>query len=290
MPLYDEFLRYNSVFLGFEEETLPIPMRFTDECVDALLTQAHKLSISMFLLSRRLIRGNLGLTYRSKAGSGCGRCCRPCSLLRALVRHAPISRLRADSPAATARSTIPSALPSTKKPTSSCASLATIAFKSSGNPHSSFTHAYSNPRLPRAPLTSTTRYADGFFLRTIGSFGSGEGQMFQPWVSAVVGDGNIVVVEYGNHRVQVLRCGCSLPRICLLWPTVSIRYRDGAHQRTFGRRGSGRGEFIHPTGASPCPFRALCFIPRSTVEQALPWTATGETSLYSTAETVDCRS
>ena len=108
---------------------------------------------------------------------------------------------------------------------------------------------FSNHRL------QIVRYADGFFLRTIGSYGSGEGQMCQPWTSAVVGDGNVVVVEYGNHRVQVLRCGRPSQRRKLLQPTFPSRYRDGVHQRTFGGRGSDPGQFIHPTGAPAAPLR-----------------------------------
>jgi len=42
--------------------------------------------------------------------------------------------------------------------------------------------------------------------------------------------GHIVVVELGNHRVQVLR------------------YSDGAHVRTIGSQGSGNGQFNSPCG------------------------------------------
>jgi len=42
--------------------------------------------------------------------------------------------------------------------------------------------------------------------------------------------GHIVVVENGNHRVQVLR------------------YSDGAHVRTIGSKGSDNGQFNRPQG------------------------------------------
>jgi len=41
---------------------------------------------------------------------------------------------------------------------------------------------------------------------------------------------HLVVFEYGNHRVQVLR------------------YSDGTHLCTIGRHGSGNGQFINPCG------------------------------------------
>jgi DNA-binding beta-propeller fold protein YncE len=44
------------------------------------------------------------------------------------------------------------------------------------------------------------------------------------------GAGNIVVAEFGNHRVQVLR------------------YSDGSHVRTIGSPGRGNGQFSCPCG------------------------------------------
>ncbi len=90
--------------------------------------------------------------------------------------------------------------------------------------------------------------------------------MYQPWTSVVVGDGNIVVVEFGNHRVQILRCvpvvvfPHAVLRAQLLRLTFSGRYQDGVHQRTFGHRGTGPGEFINPTGA--LSLSSLSHLPR----------------------------
>jgi hypothetical protein len=142
------------------------------------------------------------------------------------------------------------------------------------------------PNCARTPLIRVSRYADGFFLRTIGSFGSGQGQMNQPWTSAIVGDGNIVVVEYGNHRVQVLRYGGPCRCRDLLSPLRS--YRDGAHQRTFGTRGSGPGEFIHPTGTLAL-LLSLVFLSISNIFQASLSMATVATSSFSTVGTAGSR-
>jgi len=78
------------------------------------------------------------------------------------------------------------------------------------------------------------RYSDGTHLRTIGSRsrsrGGGAGQFNNPSGVAFDAAGHIVVVDWGNHRVQVLR------------------YSNGAHVRTIGSEGSGDGQFDHPCG------------------------------------------
>ena len=48
------------------------------------------------------------------------------------------------------------------------------------------------------------RYRDGAHVRSIGSRGSGAGQLKYPWSVAIDGDGRIVEVDTYNHRVQVL--------------------------------------------------------------------------------------
>ena len=68
-------------------------------------------------------------------------------------------------------------------------------------------------------------------VHTIGSNGSGPGQLNCPGGVAVDGDGNILVADQSNHRVQVLRA-------------------DGTHIRTIGSRGSGPGQFSRPSGVA----------------------------------------
>jgi DNA-binding beta-propeller fold protein YncE len=81
------------------------------------------------------------------------------------------------------------------------------------------------------------RLSDGAYVRTIGSQGSGNGQ-FGVGNDGLLGgvafdsEGNLVVADCGNHRVQVLR------------------YRAGAHVRTIGSRGAGAGQFKHPSGVA----------------------------------------
>jgi DNA-binding beta-propeller fold protein YncE len=66
------------------------------------------------------------------------------------------------------------------------------------------------------------------FLRAFGSTGSGNGQFQHPCYCALDDEGNLVVSDYSNHRIQVLR------------------YSDGAHLRTIGSQGSGNGQFSGP--------------------------------------------
>jgi tripartite motif-containing protein 71 len=77
------------------------------------------------------------------------------------------------------------------------------------------------------------RLSDGAHIRTIGSKGSGNGQ-FAIGCCGVAFDseGNLVVADCNNHRVQVLR------------------YSDGAHVRTIGSEGYGAGRFQLPVGVA----------------------------------------
>ncbi len=80
------------------------------------------------------------------------------------------------------------------------------------------------------------RLSDGAFVRTIGSRGCGNGQ-FAGGLGGEFGvafdsEGNLVVADCSNHRVQVLL------------------YRDGAHVRTIGSQGAGAGQFQDPSGVA----------------------------------------
>ena len=69
------------------------------------------------------------------------------------------------------------------------------------------------------------------FVRVIGSEGAGNGQFNYPCGGvAFDGEGNLVVCDSENHRIQVLR------------------YSDGTHLRSFGSRGAGNGQFNTPWG------------------------------------------
>jgi DNA-binding beta-propeller fold protein YncE len=69
------------------------------------------------------------------------------------------------------------------------------------------------------------------FARAIGSEGDGNGQFFFPFCGiAFDGEGNLVVSDGENHRIQV------------------VRYIDGAHLRTIGSKGEGQGQFNYPWG------------------------------------------
>jgi sugar lactone lactonase YvrE len=69
------------------------------------------------------------------------------------------------------------------------------------------------------------------FARAIGSEGAGNGQFNQPCGGvAFDGEGNLVVADSYNHRIQV------------------FRYGDGAHLRSFGSQGAGAGQFNVPYG------------------------------------------
>jgi len=69
------------------------------------------------------------------------------------------------------------------------------------------------------------------FVRAIGSHGAGSGQFEHPCGGvAFDGEGNLVVSDNGNHRIQV------------------FRYIDGTHLRTIGSEGAGIGQFNGPWG------------------------------------------
>ena len=67
-------------------------------------------------------------------------------------------------------------------------------------------------------------------LRVFGSAGAGNGHFNSPVFCALDDEGNLVVSDQGNHRIQVLR------------------YSDGAHLRTIGSQGAGNGQFSSPVG------------------------------------------
>jgi len=69
------------------------------------------------------------------------------------------------------------------------------------------------------------------FVRAIGRQGAGKGQFDHLYGGvAFDGEGNLVVSDGDNHRIQVLR------------------YIDGAHLRTIGSEGAGNGQFNTPWG------------------------------------------
>ena len=73
------------------------------------------------------------------------------------------------------------------------------------------------------------RAADGEFVRSIGSFGSGPGKFDCPRGICLSADQELLFVsERNNHRVQVLRA------------------RDGDHVKTIGSEGSADGQFNGP--------------------------------------------
>jgi DNA-binding beta-propeller fold protein YncE len=97
----------------------------------------------------------------------------------------------------------------------------------------------SRRQVPRGRLGGVAAAAGSGFVCTIGTKGAGHGQFHDPSGGvAFDGDGNLVVSDYNNHRIQVLR------------------YSDGAHLRTIGCKdewnGWGRqdGRFIQPWGVA----------------------------------------
>ena len=67
------------------------------------------------------------------------------------------------------------------------------------------------------------------FLRQFGRYGNENGQFDRPMYVAIAPEGDIVVTDSGNHRVQIFDA-------------------DGRHRETFGKRGNDDGEFSCPTG------------------------------------------
>ena len=70
------------------------------------------------------------------------------------------------------------------------------------------------------------------FVRVIGSRGAGNGQLNLPCGGvAFDGEGNLVVADSNNHRIQV------------------VRYSDGTHLRSIGSEDwTGKGQFDTPWG------------------------------------------
>ncbi len=116
------------------------------------------------------------------------------------------------------------------------------------------------------------------FLRIFGSEGSSNGQFKWPSSMAWYHQGNVVVADGTNHRLQVIRLsdGACLRTIgsrgsgagqfkCLCGAAFDsaghiivadtynhrvqvLRYSDGSHVRTIGSEGSGNGQFEGPYG------------------------------------------
>jgi DNA-binding beta-propeller fold protein YncE len=110
-------------------------------------------------------------------------------------------------------------------------------------------------------------------VRVIGSQGDGNGQFGYPVGVAFDGEGNLVVCDGHNHRIQIFRYsdGTHLRSIGSYGKGMGqfdafdgaghivvcendgcrvqvLRYSDGAHVRTIGGQGSGNGRFIWPSG------------------------------------------
>jgi DNA-binding beta-propeller fold protein YncE len=85
--------------------------------------------------------------------------------------------------------------------------------------------------LPFGTLPGGVSCCGTGFVRVIGSEGEGRAQLKGPYAGlAFDGEGNIVVSDGHNHRLQV------------------FRYSDGAHMRTIGAAGAGNGQFSCPWG------------------------------------------
>ena len=81
------------------------------------------------------------------------------------------------------------------------------------------------------------------FAGSFGSHGSGNGKFKIPFGVAVAPSGAVLVTDSNNHRVVVLRLGA-----------------DGhtlTHAGSFGREGSGDGEFDCPYGVAVAPSGAV---------------------------------
>jgi len=106
----------------------------------------------------------------------------------------------------------------------------------SGGPGSVAFDSEGNLAVADGRFVQVLRYSDGTLLRTFnrGLEGTGARQKFtnlsRPFGVAFDAAGHIVVVEAGNHRVQVLRCS------------------DGCPVRTIGCFGRGNGQLFNPCG------------------------------------------
>lgn len=72
---------------------------------------------------------------------------------------------------------------------------------------------------------------EGSYICSIGSRGSGNGQLNDPWRAIVGPEGNIWVADTGNNRIEVLSA-------------------TGEYEFQFGKAGSGRGEMSEPLGVA----------------------------------------
>jgi len=129
-------------------------------------------------------------------------------------------------------------------------------------------------KLPVLRLGGVAAVGAGF-VRATGSVGSGQGQFLLPSGGvAFDGEGNLVVSDLRNHRIQVFHyIDGALLRTISSWGQFNgpwgiafddaghiiiseyhghrvqvLRYNDGDHVITFGSQGSGNGQFDYPTG------------------------------------------
>ncbi|MCY1021116.1 DUF6265 family protein [Pyxidicoccus sp. MSG2] len=80
---------------------------------------------------------------------------------------------------------------------------------------------------------------NGMFIEKWGEEGSGPGQFRYPQGVAVNNQGDIVIADSGNNRIQVT---AGAPE--------NMRELPGKFRFTFGRRGTGKGEFEEPSGVA----------------------------------------
>lgn len=141
--------------------------------------------------------------------------------------------------------------------------------------------------------TSTVRVHDpqtGAVLRTMGSYGTGDGQLNEPRDAATTPDGTVYVADYRNHRVAVFSAtgrwlrsfgalgaehgsfnapyGIDIDAAGALYVTDSNNARvekyttAGAYLASFGSRGTGQGQFFQlrravvGAGAAPLVYTA----------------------------------
>ena len=69
--------------------------------------------------------------------------------------------------------------------------------------------------------------ADGEFLFKFGSHGEGNGQFNAPTGVAVDANGNIIVADWGNSRIQVRWALFSLPAVNLTYLKSNIKTMGG---------------------------------------------------------------
>ena len=71
-------------------------------------------------------------------------------------------------------------------------------------------------------------------LFNIGVRGRADGDFVYPRGLAVNLDGDIIIADTGNHRIQIMTS-------------------FGVYKRKFGKKGTGKGEFDEPTGVAEMP-------------------------------------